>query len=85
MKKRLPDITIRNKAFWLTAGRDYWGDRPFKFSLVIWPRPELMTRADEGRVVLCMAAFEITWGPNFWFRNDVDEIASRMAGPGSRL
>lgn len=75
---------IRNRVFMLSAGYDIWRDRPFHFCLTAWPRPELMTRADEGRYILCLFRFEITWGPNFYFWSDVPEIADRLANRSRR-
>lgn len=80
-KKRIyRSTTIRNKLFWLHFGYDVLRDRPWTMRLAIWPRPNLMTRdTDLGRMVLCLFEFEVVWGPRFCFRNDVHEIADRLA------
>lgn len=49
------------------------------YIIEFWPRPDLMTKADKGRRTLTTFGVEFSLQNGFYFYNDIDEIATRMA------
>ena len=85
----------RFRLFAWYAGPDYYNAYGLRIAVAFGLRGDLMTKGDEGRIIPCALAFELTTGQSFeamedrrldgWvfrprFRCEAGEIARRLAG-----